>query len=162
MRRYGPVSLVALLVAMPIGCAPIVPSAMVPTLDGWRALGLTCGEPREDNVPNNLLQWTCRGTVEGIELTAVIDGNRHGVFELVADVPAATDPEAAGETFAALAGATPFLADPCAEVADWIRAEIDNDARTSTSCEGARIFLERDPAWITLEAFPVPQPELSD
>jgi hypothetical protein len=161
MRRFGPL-LAAVLLAMTLaGCGPAVPAAMLPTLDGWRALGLACSAPREGNEPNDLLAWTCRGRIQGADLTAVVDGNDHGVFGLMAQVPAATDAQTAGEALAALAGATPFLADSDGAIAAWIRAAIDNDARTSTSLEGARISLEHDPTWITLDAFPENRPDVS-
>jgi hypothetical protein len=162
MHRYGLRSALLGAVVLLAGClGPDTRSALTQTLDGWRALGMTCGAPREDSVPNDLVQLTCRITADGVPMTVVLDGNAGGVFNLVAQVPGTTDRAAAGEVFATLAEATPVLADQDGAIAAWIRAEITKGTRTSTSLEGDSVTLERDASWITLVAFPELHRELS-
>src|SRR5947199_3214479 len=77
-----------------VGCRSATPAAVAPSIEAWSTLGLSCGEPRADNVPSGLFQWTCRSDHRGIPLTLLVDGDDHGVFMMTAQVPGGTDPRA--------------------------------------------------------------------
>lgn len=116
MPRTPP--LLALAVALTLtGCAidvsdfdrPASPDRVRPTLDAWSDAGMVCRGPTEDNVPSGLLQWSCRGMLEGVEVSGNLDGDEKGVFGFQVVAPAATEPDAARDAFARLIDATPAL-----------------------------------------------------
>jgi hypothetical protein len=140
--------------------APIAaPPAVAPTLEACTRLGVGCREPSADNVPSDLLQWSCRMTLGGVTLTAVLDGNDQGVFDFVAQVPADADPLAARAAFGELVAATPALGSVGAAVEAMLRAWDGRDAKRAVHM--AMIGLERDQTWITLAITPAPRDEVT-
>jgi hypothetical protein len=137
------------LIACSALVGPSVPGSVRPTLEAWRAIGLTCDDPVEDNVPSGLVQWGCRGTVDGVELSGTLDGDDRGVFGLQFVVPATTPADTAEVTFAHLVDATPSLdgheSEIVAFISGWpglntigsfgdatVRADLDEIWRTVT------------------------------
>jgi hypothetical protein len=115
MKRWAILPpVVALLLAGCIG-GPAAPAAVAPSLDGWRGLGLSCSTAMEDNVPNDLLQWSCHGPIRNVDVSATLDGDQKGVFAITATVPAATSAREFGGAFGDLVVAKPGLAAVCDE-----------------------------------------------
>src|SRR5439155_17039957 len=55
VRRLMPLILIASAI---VGCRSATPAAVAPSIEAWSTFGLSCGEPRADNVPSGLFQWT--------------------------------------------------------------------------------------------------------
>jgi len=90
------------------GCSilgPTTPGAVAPSLDGWQHAGLSCDGPHDDSVPSGLLQWRCEGTLGGIRITANLDGDDKGVFQILAQVSPSADRASAVAAFAGLVDA---------------------------------------------------------
>jgi hypothetical protein len=139
-----------LAVALVGGCAtaPLTPAAVRPTLNAMSTLGLGCSDTTVDNVPSGLLQWSCRGTVRDASLTVVVDGDAAGIFEIVAQVPGATDPATASRVFADLVAAMPPLAPSGNEIRAWVQRW---DGRSqSLEAGAAHLQMQQDGTWITL------------
>ncbi len=113
---------VALLLAGCLG-GPATPAAVAPSLDGWRGLGLSCSTAMEDNVPNDLLQWSCHGPIRNVDVSATLDGDQKGVFAITATVPVGTSAEAIGGVFGDLVDATPALAAVSEQIGPWLEAQ---------------------------------------
>lgn len=144
------------------GCtfAPGTPAAVRPSLDGWRALGMSCAGPNQGGEPNDLVQWSCTATVRGATLSAVLDGDDQGVFSLQAGVPAATDLSVARDVLADVARATAALGDQEADVEAWLRSWDGADAAATFGT--AWVHAQRDATWTMLTVFPGPRRSLSD
>jgi hypothetical protein len=133
----------------------MTPAAMSPTVDSWRAAGLSCDGPFEGNVPSGLLQWTCHGTLAGVEIWADVEGDDKGVFDAQAQVPADTSPASAGTAFGVLISATPALSDVATAATTWVRSSVGSDGTGSFG--SASFILERDVTWLTLSIWPGPR-----
>jgi hypothetical protein len=158
----------ALIPVVLAGClgGPATPSAVAPSLDGWRRLGLICTGPTEDNVPNDLLQWSCHGTVDGAALSATLDGDAEGVFGIVAQLPAGSDKEVVAGAFGDLVDTTTALASVSGGIRTWLEAR---DGPASYGEYGliaefgtARVMLQADDTWITLNISPGPRRSVDD
>jgi hypothetical protein len=125
----------AVLVAVPVllaGCfsspdpVPSAPPAIRPTLEGVHAMGFTCGDGVEDNVPSGLFQWICTGIVEENPSTVLVNGNAAGLTEVVLVIDESIDPRTLVAGFERLVTTVPPLsrlpALPSA-LAGWTRAE---------------------------------------
>lgn len=163
MRRLGAILVVGLSVVLggqACSAAIRVPPAVEPTLDAWRALGMSCGAPAEDNVPSGLLHWSCRGSIRNVSLSGVLDGDDQGVFDLVVQVPAATDRTTARDAFADVGAATPALGSANAAIVALLRGWDGREARRRIGV--ATVRLQRDETWITLAITPGPRHEVTD
>jgi len=120
LHRFAVAILLASTLAGCSGRAPASP-AIEPTLRAMESLGYRCGDGIKDNVPNELFQWQCSRSVEGVPSTVDIDGSVghvNGVTGVTLDL---TDPSNRalvrrefGRLLAALPPlrAYPTLADP--------------------------------------------------
>lgn len=147
-----------LLAAALTGCSilgPSTPAAVVPTLDSWGAAGLPCSGPFVDNVPNGLLQWRCNGVVNGIRITATLDGDTQSVFQIVGQVRGGTDRATSASTFQSLVKATAALAPVSDAASAWLSAWDGTQAQATFGT--AWLLLLPDPTWITLSVFPGPR-----
>ena len=156
LTQFVAIALIGLtLMACSALVGPGVPESVRPTLEAWRAIGLTCGDPTEDNVPSGLLQWSCRGDFDGVDLAGTLDGDDRGVFGLQFVVPAATRADVALNAFSRLVDATPSLDGHESEIAAFIsgwpglnsigsfgdvnvRADVDATLRAVTISPGPR------------------------
>jgi hypothetical protein len=136
-------------------CGTPPPQAIAPTFEAWNAIGLSCDGPHRSNEPTTLVQWVCRGTVGGTSLTVVVDGDDHGIHDLVAQVAAAVPDSAAIASFRALVGASPYLTGAQEGADAWLQGlpDIRDD---TTAISGENLHLVRDSMWVTLAIFSVP------
>lgn len=155
-RHLVVLALVAMVIA---GCALVsrVPNddAVGPTLDRWTSVGVTCGPPTKDAVPNALFQWNCRGDVGGVPMTIALDGDDVGVFAITAHVDASIPTEEARRAFAILVGATPVFQRAGEPLTDWL--ETWDGSSVTTLIGGGRFSLQRDETWVTFSALPGPR-----
>lgn len=161
IKRAVTIALIATtLSACTLGLGPAIPDRVRPTLDGWQAIGLTCTGPTKDNVPSGLVQWSCLGALDGVELSGVFEGDDLGVFDLQAVVPAATPPDAARDSFARLIDATP----PLDGLESEIVAFIDGwpGINTIGSFGPARVRVDVDDTWRALSISPGPRRNVDD
>jgi len=159
----------ALAVALTLaGCAidvndlgrPATPDRVRPTLDAWTAAGMLCGKPQEGNVPSGLLQWSCRGMLEGVEVSGDLDGDDEGVFGFQVVAPAATEADAARDAFARLVEATPPLDGLEADIVDFIDGWPGIDVIGSFG--DARVRVDVDGIWRVLSVSPGPRRHVDD
>lgn len=127
--------------ALVVGCGgvPLAPPAVRDTLSGIHALGLTCDAGEEDNVPSGLTQWPCRGAIDGVDSSVLVDGNDEGVNGISLVTGGPPDPDAARVTFSRLVTSVPPLdSAPALPTAldDW-----DGDRRV-TIIGGVRVSAE--------------------
>jgi hypothetical protein len=116
---------------------------------------MRCGKPQEDNIPSGLLQWSCRGTFEGVEISGNLDGHDQGVFGFQVVVPAATEPDAARDAFARLVEATPPLDGHETDIVEFIDSWPGIDAIGSFG--DARVRVDADGIWRVLTVSPGPR-----
>jgi hypothetical protein len=139
---------------------PAAPDQVRPTLDAWTDAGMVCQGPTEDTVPSGLLQWSCRGTLRGVEISGNLEGDDQGVFGFQVVIPAATEPEAARDAFARLVEATPPLDGLEADIVDFIDGWPGIDAIGSFG--DARIRVAVDGIWRVLTVSPGPRHTVDD
>jgi len=137
--RYRLAALAFLAIAM--GCAGVnsAPPAVQETLVGIESLGFRCGEGEADNVPSGLYQWRCKGELDGVGSTVLVDGNPVGVAGITMVTDNSTDPNVARTAFARLVSNVPPLrtAPVLAEtLGSW------SGEQTSQVVGGVRIFAE--------------------
>ena len=161
--------LAAALVLMAItGCAidvnefnrPAAPDQVRPTLEAWSDAGMVCRGPTEDEIPSGLLQWSCRGVLEGVEVSGNLDGDDQGVFAFQVVVPAATEPDAARDAFARLVDATPPLDGLETDIVEFIDGWPGINAVGSFG--DARVRVDVDGIWRVLTVSPGPRHSVDD
>lgn len=107
---------------------------------------MSCAGPNKGGEPNDLVQWSCYATVRGVSLTATLDADDKGVFDLQVGVPSETDLAVARQVFGDVTGATPALGDAGADVGAWLRSWDGTDA--SASFGTPWVHVQRDPGHV--------------
>lgn len=154
------VSLAAFVIASCSIIGSSTPAAVAPSLDGWRRAGLSCSGPHQDGAPSGLLQWSCQGNLAGTRITANLDGDDKGVFQILAQVAPSTDRATAVAAFASLIDATPALSQVDTDVLDWLGKW--GGAQATAAFGTSWALVEVDPTWITLSTFPGPRRSVND
>jgi hypothetical protein len=142
-----------LLTAEPFASVPPSISAM---LDSWTTNGVSCGEPHV-GMPENEPQWTCQGTLRSVQINIAFVADNEGVMDMEAQVPVATDVNAAKGVFDELMLATPMFSIATPAIRQWIQDWNGSRGLVSTDIPSAHVSIESDPIWITLSLDRVPR-----
>ncbi len=79
--------------------------AVAPVIDGWRQVGMSCGDPNV-GMPENLPQWSCQGRLRDVAVSMEFMGDPSGVVDLEVNIPPGTDRRTAIAVFSDFLTAT--------------------------------------------------------
>lgn len=153
-----------LILALAVGCSPraTTPDSVTATLAAVGGLGLRCGEGVEDNVPSGLVQWSCRGAIDGVDASVLIDGSRDGVVGLTLVVEGSADPDVARSRFGRIVDSVPpltgapVLKDALAEWAGPQRISTIGGVRVVAECDSTQCVVGVAPEVDALQPLPLP------
>jgi hypothetical protein len=132
-----------------------VPSAVAPLLDGWRQIGVSCGEPTV-GMPDNMPQWSCQATLRGVQVNLSVIGDDDGAAQLVAQIPAATDRETAIAVFGDLVSSMRAFPSMQTDLLAWVQSWDGSSGQVSTGFPGAHVAIEADAVWTGLYLSRIP------
>jgi hypothetical protein len=130
------------LAAASCGTRIETPKPVEPTLTALTAGGLACADPRRDNVPSGLLQWSCEGELNSAKVVVLVDGDANGVFEFTATILSQGDRHAQSETFVSLLRSTGVAGSHEGDFVKWLQAWDGKDATVEFDRASGRLFAE--------------------
>lgn len=137
-------------------CAPVeIPISTQSVLTALAANGFVCQDPRIDNVPSGLTQWSCEGKLAGAEATVLVDGDAQGVFVVTTTITRRIPRQDQVKAFLDLLRVTHVSGDHEAEFGQWLEAWDGSDRNVEFGRAGGRLFGGDTPA--TFEIRPGPR-----
>ena len=93
---------------------------MQPTLDSWKAYGLSCAGPTDDNDYPGWFHWDCSGAPNGVQLDPSLSGDAIAPYSAYVQFPAATPLDSVRREVTGLVRVSPAWAHDVDALSAWL------------------------------------------